>query len=98
MNALVLLMAVIRSAPTLLDYTPVTATQDIDLLLMEGDVSCYYMGSLGSVIIAYVKVMMLMSVLDPTSASKCVPTLKDRSPVDVRQDMCWTVTEHHVLV
>ncbi len=88
MNALVLLMAVITSAPTLLDHTPATATQDIDLLLMEEDVSSYYMGSLGSVIIVYVKVMMLMSVLDPTSASKCVPTLRDHSPVDVRQDMC----------
>ncbi len=42
--------------------------------------------------------MILMSVLDPTSATKCVPTLRDHSPVDVRQDMCWTVTVHHVLV
>ena len=41
MNALVLLMAVIRSAPTLLDHTLVTATQDIDLLLVEEDVSSY---------------------------------------------------------
>ena len=32
-------MAVIRSAPTLLDHTPVTATQDINLMLMEEDVS-----------------------------------------------------------
>ncbi len=39
MNALVLLMAVIKSAPTLLDHTTVTVTQDIDLLLMEVDVS-----------------------------------------------------------
>ncbi len=39
MNALVLFMAVIRSASTLLDHTPVTADQDIDLLLMEEDVS-----------------------------------------------------------
>ena len=42
--------------------------------------------------------MILMSVLDPTSATKCVPTLRDHSPVDVRQDMCWTVTKHYVLV
>ena len=41
MNALVLLMAVIISAPTLLDHTPVTATQDIDLLLMEESVSLF---------------------------------------------------------
>ena len=32
-------MAVIISAPTLLDHTPVTATLDIYLLLMEEDVS-----------------------------------------------------------
>ena len=38
MNALVLLMAVIKSAPTLLDHTPVPATQDINLLLMEENV------------------------------------------------------------
>ncbi len=44
------------------------------------------------------QVMTLMSVLYPTSASKCVPTLRDHSPVDVRQDMCWTVMEHLVLV
>ncbi len=44
------------------------------------------------------QVMILMSVLYPASASKCVPTLRDHSLVDVRQDMCWTVTEHHVLV
>ncbi len=39
MNALVLLMAVMISAPTLLDHTSVTATQDIYLLLMEKNVS-----------------------------------------------------------
>ncbi len=39
MNALVLLMAVIISASTLLlDHTPVTATQDINLMMMEEDV------------------------------------------------------------
>ncbi len=39
MNVLVL-MAVMISATTLLDHTPVTATQDIDLLLMEENVIC----------------------------------------------------------
>ncbi len=47
----------------------------------------------------YIQVMILTSVLDhPTSVTRCVTTLRDRSPVDVRQDMCWTVTEHRVLV
>ncbi len=39
MSALTIPMAVIRSAQTLLDHTSVTATQDIDLMLMEEDVS-----------------------------------------------------------
>ncbi len=98
MNALVLLTTVIISAPKLLDHTPVTATLDINLLLMEEDVRYYCGYSLGSVL-CFVKVMILMSVLDhSTSANKCVTTLRDRSSVDVRKDMCWTVKEHHVLV
>ncbi len=39
MSAQIIPMAVIISAPTLLDHTPVPATQDIDLLLMEEGVS-----------------------------------------------------------
>ena len=39
MNALKIRMAVIISAPTLLDHTTVPATQDIDLLLIKEDVS-----------------------------------------------------------
>ncbi len=42
MSALTIPMAVIRSAQTLLDHTPVTATQDIDLMPMEEDVSLYH--------------------------------------------------------
>ncbi len=41
MNALVLRMAVIISAPTLLDHTPVSATQDMSLLPMKEDVSFF---------------------------------------------------------
>ena len=44
--------------------------------------------------------MTLMSVLlyPIITVTKCVPTLRDRSPVDVTQDMRWTVIEHRVLV
>ena len=82
-------MAVIIPAPTLLDHTPVAATQDIYLRLMKEGVSYYYRYTVfGISIIAFVKVTILMSVLDPKSVIKCVTTLWDRFSVDARQAMC----------
>ena len=88
MNALVLLMAVIRSAPTLLDHTPVTATQDIDLLLMEENVTYYLMRT---IVYIYIRSSMLIIRLrlGPPIA-RCIYTGDDVDECTV-PDVCHQV-------